>query len=422
MADIIASLRKYNFWDKTVVNLGFERTVYLSKIEAFMGNQLIKVLVGQRRTGKSYILRQLLNKIIINGVPPENTFYFNKEFVDFDSISHYTDLLRLIENYRATLKPIGKIYLFLDEIQQINEWEKLANSLSQDYVDVYELFISGSNSKMLSGELASSLSGRYISITIYPFSFKEFCQYKQFTESKASYTEYMQGGALPELFRLPDTESKRHYVSAIKDTVLLRDIIQRYQIKDAKLLEDLFIYLVNIASNIVSISSIVAYFKSKNRRTNYETLANYLGYIENTFLIHKVERYNVKGKEPISGTNKYYVNDLSFRNYLYSGFGYGVGYMLENLVYLQLKQAGYEVYAGVFRSFEVDFVAIKGNRKLYLQVAYMLVDESTIEREYRPLKHIRDNYEKWVVTLDDVAYPSDNGIDHVQAWRLSALL
>lgn len=422
MTDKFASLQKYNFWDNPGLNLGFERNTYLDKVEPFMNTKLIKVLVGQRRTGKSYLLRQLIKRVINTGVPSVNTFYFNKEFVEFDSVNHYTDLLQLIESYKTTLNPKGKIYLFLDEIQQVNEWEKLVNSLSQDYVDTYELFISGSNSKLLSGELASLLSGRYILFTIYPFSFNEFCKYKQLSESKPSYIEYLQTGALPELFHLPDTETRRHYVSAIKDTVLLRDIIQRYHIKDAKLLEDLFIYLVHNASNLLSINAMVGYFKSKNRKTNYETLSNYIGYIENTFLVHKVERYNVKGKEIISGTNKYYVNDHSFRNYLYSGFGYGLGYLLENLVYLQLLQSGYQVYTGVWRTTEVDFVAIKAERTLYLQVAYLLIDEETIEREYRPLKAIQDNYAKWVVSLDEVTYPSNNGIGHVQAWRLSEIL
>jgi predicted AAA+ superfamily ATPase len=232
----------------------------------------------------------------------------------------------------------------------------------------------------------------------------------------------MESGALPELFVLPNDETKRNYISAIKDTVLLRDIIQRHSIKDPKLLEDVFVYLVNNASNLVSIVNIVNYFKSNGRKTTYDTVANYISYIEDTFMIHKVERYDIRGKETISGNCKYYINDLSFKNYLYPGFGYGVGYKLENLVYLELRRAGYEVYVGAMRDKEVDFVAKKGDRLIYLQSTYLLVDEQTTIREYAPLEAIGDNYEKAVVSLDDISLPSNKGIRHIQAWKLHETL
>ena len=202
----------------------------------------------------------------------------------------------------------------------------------------------------------------------------------------------------------------------------MRDIIQRHNIKDPKLLEDIFIYLINNASNLISINNIVNYFKSNGRKTTYDTVANYIGYIEDTFLIHKVERYDIRGKETISGNYKYYANDLSFKNYLYPGFGYGIGYKVENLVYLELRRAGYEIYVGAMRDKEVDFVAKKGDRLIYLQATYMLVDEQTIQREYASLEAIPDNYEKIVVSLDDVALPSNKGIQHIQAWKLHRVL
>ena len=236
------------------------------------------MLVGQRRTGKSYLLRQILQQLIKSGIPSQNTFYINKEFVDFDFLSDYKELASLIVDYKAALQPTGKIYLFIDEIQQITGWERLVDSYSQDFVETYELFISGSNSQMLSGELATLLSGRYVSFLIYPFSYREFCLYKNLEQSKQSYLDYLQTGGLPELFHLPEQETKRHYISAIKDTVLLRDVIQRYNIKDARLLEDVFAYLVNNASNLLSINNLVNFFKSKNRKTNYETIANYIQY------------------------------------------------------------------------------------------------------------------------------------------------
>ena len=232
----------------------------------------------------------------------------------------------------------------------------------------------------------------------------------------------MESGALPELFALPNNEAKRNYISAVKDTVLLRDIIQRHAIKEPKLLEDIFVYLVNNASNMVSISNIANYFKSNGRRVSYDTVANYIGYIEDAFLIYRAERYDIRGKETLSGNCKYYINDLSFKNYLYPGFGYGIGYKLENLVYLELRRAGYKVYIGAMRNKEVDFVAQKADRTLYLQCAYLLADEETAQREYSALEAIPDNHEKAVVSLDDIPLPSNNGIKHIQAWRVRDIL
>lgn len=284
------------------------------------------------------------------------------------------------------------------------------------------MFISGSNSKLLSGELATLLSGRYVQFRIFPFSFSEYCEVHDKSHDKSAFLEYLQTGGLPELLHLPNDETKRNYISAIKDTVLLRDIIQRNNIKDTKLLEDIFVYLIANASNLVSISNIINYFKTKNRKTNNETVSNYIRFIEDTFLIYRAERYNIKGKETIAGNCKYYINDLSFVNYLYAGFGYGIGYKLENLIYLELLRSGYDVYVGVLRNKEVDFVAKKGDRIVYVQSSYLLADDTTIEREYSALEAIDDNYEKYVVSLDDVQFPSKAGILHIHAWQFSSFI
>jgi predicted AAA+ superfamily ATPase len=184
----------------------------------------------------------------------------------------------------------------------------------------------------------------------------------------------------------------------------------------------LFIYLVNTASNLISITNIINYFASRKRKTNYETLSSYIGYLENSFLVHRAERYNIKGKDIISGNSKYYINDLSYRNYLYTGYDYGIGYLLENAVYLSLRRAGYQVYVGTIKDTEVDFVAIKGDKKLYLQVSLSLSEEHTREREYRSLKLIEDNYDKYVVSMDDYKIPSNEGIEHISAWDLDDFL
>ena len=422
MKDKFDVLIKYNFWGDKYPTTGYTRDLYTNKIFESIDNRLIKVLVGQRRVGKSYILRQLISRLINEGVNKENILYINKELTDFDFIKDFKDLDELVDVYRQELKPEGKIWLFVDEIQNIEGWEHLINSYSQDYVDSYEVFLTGSNSKMLSGELATLLSGRYIEFQIYPFSFAEYIGITNKENNKQSYIDYMESGGLPELFMLPNEETKRNYVSAVKDTVLLRDIIQRHSIKDAKLLEDIFVYLVNNASNLVSITNIVNYFKSKGRTTTYDTVSNYIGFIEDTYVIHRAERFDIRGKDTISGNCKYYINDLAFKNYIYPEYGYGVGYKLENLIYLELRRAGYEVYVGALRDKEIDFVAKKDDRVIYIQSAYILTDEQTIKREYTPLESIEDNYEKFVVSLDDVAFPSNKGIKHVQAWGLGSLL
>lgn len=421
MDDKFLTLAKYNFWDGNVPELGYLRKSYTDRIFDYIGNKLIKVLVGQRRVGKSYLLRQIAKRLIDEGTDPKNILYINKEFTGFDFITHYKDLEALLGIYTSRLKPEGKKYLFIDEIQNVEGWEHFVNSHSQDYVESFEIFVSGSNSKMLSGELATMLSGRYVNFEIFPFSFSEFVGITSGEFSKQHYLHYLEGGALPELFVLPNEETKRNYIAAIKDTVLLRDIIQRHSIKDPKLLEDVFVYLVNNASNLVSIANIVNFFKSNKRITSYETVANYIGYITDTFLAHKVERYNIKGKETISGNAKYYINDLSFRNFLYPGFGYGVGYKLENVVFLELRRAGFQVYVGILGDKEVDFVASKGDRTIYVQCVYLLADEQTARREYTPLEAIPDNYEKIVVSLDDLVLPSNQGIRHIQAWNLRSV-
>lgn len=417
MEEKFNAIRKYNFWDEKSPELGYDRTNYTDKILTFTGNRLVKVLVGQRRTGKSYILRQLANKLIDNGSNRKNILYINKEYTDFDFIKNHVDLDLFVKFYKKKFKISGKVYLFIDEIQNIEGWEHIVNSFSQDFVDEYEIFISGSNSNMLSGELATLLSGRYVNFEIFPFSFSEYLGILKQENSKQNFINYMESGGLPELFNLPNDETKRNYVSAIKDTVFLRDIIQRYNVKEPKLLEDIFVFLVNNAANLVSITNIVKYFKSLGRKTTYETISTYIGYMEDAFLLHKSERYDIRGKDTISGNAKYYVNDLAYKNYLYSGMGYGVGYKLENLVYLKLRRAGFKVYTGIVRDKEVDFVALKEDKILYVQVSYLMVDENTFEREYSPLESISDNYEKIVVSLDDVRFPQRNGIKHEQIWN-----
>ena len=419
MDEKLSILNKFNFWSNNTPDLGYLRTEYTDKIADYTGNRLIKVLVGQRRTGKSYLLRQVAKKLIDEGVSPINILFINKEFTDFEFLSNYIKLDELIKLYKSEMKPVGRIYIFIDEVQNIEGWEKVINSYSQDYTENYEFFITGSNSKMISTELSTILSGRYINFAIFPFSYLEFTGITKKEQSKTSYIEYMSTGGLPELFSLPNPETRRNYISAIKDTVLLRDIIQRQNIREPKLLEDIFVFLVNNASNLISVSNIFKYFRGIGRKTSYDIISNYIGYLQDSFLIHRCERYDIRGKDTIAGNVKFYANDLAFKNYLFPGFGYGFGYILENLIYLDILRAGYEVYTGSIKNREVDFVAKKADKIIYVQCTYLLVEPQTIAREYASLEAIDDNYQKFVVSLDDLSMPSNKGINHLQAWNFA---
>ncbi len=419
MNNTFEKIRKYNNWDGQNFNIGFERESYLQNIVKYINNKLIKVLVGQRRVGKSYILRQIINFLIKhNKVNPKNIFYLNKEFIGFDEIKTVQDLENLFNYYKNELKIKGKIYIFLDEVQNIKSWETFVNSYSQDFTNEYELFITGSNSKLLSGELASLLSGRYVQFEIYPFSFIEYSTFKNIPADKKSFLTYIQTGGLPEILNFSDEEIQRHYIQSLRSTIILRDIVQRNKIKDIDLLDNIFKFIAVNIGNLTSINSIVKYLKSHQKKTNYETLSAYVGYLKDTFIIHEAERYNLRGKQVLGGVRKYYLNDLAFKNYLFGFLPTDIGYNLENFVYMQLKRMGYSVSVGIINNKEIDFIAQKPEKTIYIQVAYLLTDEKTIEREFGNLLAIKDNHEKFVISLDDVKFSNYDGIKHIKPWEL----
>ncbi len=421
MKEYYNKISKYNFWEGKP-DLGFNREHYTSWLKQFMNNRLIKVLVGQRRAGKSFILRQFINHLIETGVSKENTLYINTEFTAFDFLKTYKDLDQFIKLYKKHFSIACKYYIFIDEVQQIKEWEKFVNSYAQDFTEDVEIFITGSNSSMLSGELATLLSGRYVKMQVFPFSFEEYAGFHRLKKQRSSFLDYMSTGGLPELIHLQNEETKRHYLGALRDTILLRDVIQRHQIKDSSLLTDVFKYLANNISTLTSITNLVNYFSSKKRSTTYDTIASYISFMEHTFILHKCERFDVRGKELIGGNAKYYLNDLSFKNFIYGNNQHGYGYLLENLVYLILSAKGYTLYVGHLRNKEVDFVAQKDGVTIYIQVAFSVEDETTNEREKSALLSIRDNHEKWIVTMDELPYSNRDGVKYIQAWELEALL
>ena len=421
MNKYLDKISKYNFW-RSKPELGFERKEYTRWAKSFLGNRLIKVLIGQRRTGKSFILRQLINYIIESGVHKENTLYINTEYTAFNFLRTHKDVDELIKVYKNHFNIKGRFYLFIDEVQTIEEWEKVVNSYSQDFTEDVEIFITGSNASLLSGELATLLSGRYVKMNVFPFSYEEYVAYLDKSKCRRSYLDYLNTGGLPELMHLQSEETKRHYLGSLRDTILLRDVIQRHQIKDTELLTDVFKYVANNVSTLTSITNLVNYFSSKKRKTTYDTIANYLNYISQTFIIHKCERYDLRGKEVIGGNAKYYLNDLSFKNYIYESTNHGYGHLLENLVYLTLSSQGFNVYVGHLRDKEVDFVAHKNNTTIYIQVAFSVEDKKTNHREKSALLSIKDNHEKWIVSMDELPYTNQDGVKYVPAWELGEVL
>ena len=381
MKNILEKIRKYNFWDGKNLNTGFIRKDYLDRISGLTGNKLIKLLVGQRRSGKSYVLRQLMDILITKkNVKPANIFYVNKEYSAFDDIKSSSDLEALFEVYIDVIKPSGKIYIFLDEVQNIEKWESFVNSYSQDFTREYEVFLTGSNSKLLSGELATLLSGRYVEFEISPFNYFETIDFTSQKSTRENFLNFIKTGGLPELFNISNEESQRYYVDSLKNTIILRDIVERHNIKDPALLEDIFKFMVVNTGNLISISSIIKWFKSRQKKTNYETLSAYSGYITDTFIMHKAERFNLRGKKILGGECKYYLNDLAFKNYLYGFSASDMGYNLENYVFNQLRRLGYIVNVGVLNNLEIDFVAKKPEKTLYVQVCYLLSTPEVIER------------------------------------------
>lgn len=419
MSNFFHEIRKYNYWDGQDIKTGFKRSEYLNNITRFINNKLVKVLVGQRRVGKSYLMRQIMHDLIYNrGVNPHNIFYLNKEYIVFDAIKTHSDLLSVYQYYENELEVSGKAYIFLDEVQNIEGWEKFVNSYSQDFTREYELFITGSNSNLLSGELATLLSGRYIEFQVYSFSLQEYAGFKKKEINKQLFLDYLQTGGLPEMFLLPDEDMKRNYMESLKNTIILRDIVKRQNINDVNLLEDIFKFMMANIGNLTSFSSIIRYFKSKQKKTNYETLSSYAGYLRDTYIVHEVSRYNLKGKQTLGGERKYYLGDLAFKNYLLGFFPSDIGYNLENFVYMQLKRMGYEVFVGVLDNIEIDFIARKKNKIMYVQVAYMLSQEQTIQREFGNLLKIKDNHEKLVVSLDEIKLDNYEGVQHKSPWEL----
>ncbi len=390
-----------------------KRENYLKKIRPFYNQDLIKVITGIRRCGKSVILKQIMTEIEKKGVKKENIIYINFELTDYANIKNYLDLDNFIKD---KIKNTDKYYLFLDEIQYVENWEKTINSYKAKYEDNISIFITGSNSDLLSGELATLLSGRYVSFKIRPFSFKEVCQFNNYEEDKykleREFYDYVKWGGLPQRFNFKNEEEIRTYLTDVYNSIVVKDIIKRFNISDIDLFNRIAEYISTTPSQTFSAENLAKYFKiNDDRDVTKNTLYNYLEYMCKSNLIEKVDRYDVRGKRILNGKYKYYLTDLGLGQTLNISKREQMGAYLENIVYNELIYRGYDVKVGALEKGEIDFIALKNGNKEYYQVCYYLSDDKIIDREFNVYNNIQDNYPKYVISMDKLDM-SQNGIIH----------
>lgn len=378
----------------------------LKKVRPFYDNELIKVLIGLRRSGKSVILQQIMDELIKNGIPKSQIIYMNFEDFQYSSITNAEQLYRYICDKRKNEK---KYYMFFDEIQMVNEFERVINSFRATW-DV-SIFITGSNGKLLSGELATLLSGRYVSFRVTPFSFIEYCEMKQIADpSDEDLIEYMNWGGMPQRFSMKSESETRTFLQDLYNSIVLRDIVQRTGAKEVDLINRIMEYMMLNPSQTFSAKGILNYFKSVDRTVSAQTLYNYLDHIQTSLIVSKAQRYDIRGKQLLTTLDKYFLTDLGLGRIHNSGYKLEMGAMLENVVFNELRKRDYEVYVGKIPNGEVDFVAVKGDKREYYQVAYYLTDKSVIDREFGAFKVIDDNYPKYVISMDKFDFSRDGMI------------
>lgn len=390
------------------------REKYLSKIRPFYDQDLIKVITGIRRCGKSVILNQIMDELKKNGIKEQQIIYINFESKEYSNIKNDDDLYSYV---KQKMIDDVKYYLFFDEIQNVDNWEKTVNSFKADLKDMVSVFITGSNSDLLSGELATNLAGRYVSFKIFPFTFKEVCELKTKNnkdryELERDFDEYIKWGGLPQRFVLTDEEQTRTYLTDIYNSIVVKDIIDRFGIKDLDLFNRIVEYIVTTPSQTFSAENLAKYFSlNDDRGVTKNTLYNYLEYMSKAMLISKADRYDIRGKRILNGKYKYYLTDLGLGQVMNTTKRPQMGAYLENIVYNELLSRGYDVKVGNLENGEIDFIATKFEEKIYIQVAFILADDTVIEREFGAYRGIDDNYPKYVISTDKFDM-SQNGIIH----------
>ena len=371
----------------------YQRNSYVDKVIPFVGKQLIKAFTGQRRVGKSYLLFQVM-KYIQEIDKTATIIYINKEDLQFDSIKDYLDLENYIQNNRSK---VGKTYVFIDEIQDVIEFERALRSLVLD--SQIDLYCTGSNANLLSGELSTVLSGRFIEIPVFSLSFTEFLQFHKLDNTENSVDLYLKYGGLPYIIHLPLNDSVVfEYLKNIYTTIIYRDIVERFSIRNVRFLEQLTLFLANNIGSLFSAKSISDFLKSQQTKIAPNQVQTYLHHLTSAFLIHEVARFDIVGKRIFEIGEKYYFENLGIRNALWGYRLEDKAKILENVVYNHLRYLGYNVKVGVINSEEIDFVCEKQGETLYIQVALVLEEQKTIEREFGNLLKVKDNYPKYVIT------------------------
>ena len=394
-----------------------ERKEYLNTLIDFKDKHIIKVLTGIRRCGKSTLFILFQNYLLNNGVNKEQIISINFEDIDYEELLDYKALYKYI---KERLIPNKMNYIFLDEIQNVPNYQKAVDSLFiKNNVDLY---LTGSNAYLLSGEIATLLSGRYIEIQMLPLSFKEYVSYfNDKTDLSRKYTDYLINSSFPYTLELNGSKKNiREYLGGIYSTVVLKDIIARKNINDVFMLESIIRFMFDNIGNLCSIKKIADTMTSDGRKITSPTVENYLSALVDSYILYKVRRYDIKGKQYLKTGEKYYVVDIGLRNYLLGTKKVDMGHILENIIYLELLRRGYEIYIGKVGSTEVDFIAINDEGIEYYQVALTVHDEKTLERELYPLNSISDHNPKYLLTLDDDPPTSHNGIKQLNAidWLL----
>lgn len=385
------------------------RKQYLNRLIEAKDTEFIKVITGVRRSGKSTLLLMFKDHLLNNNVKEENIIHINFESARYDEIKNYKDLY----NYVKSKLSKGKNYILLDEVQNIDSWEKAVNSINVDFnVDIY---ITGSNAYLLSSELATLLSGRYIEIKMYPLSFKEFLEFNNYdmTKIEDKFNEYLKYGGLPAITHIKDKPDLiMTYLNDIYNTIVKKDVLERNKINDIALLENIIRYISSNIGSQISANKISDYLNSNKivEKSNHQTVDNYLKMLENAFIVYKAERSDIKSKNILKTLGKYYIADTGLRNIILGFRNIDEGHLLKNVIYLELLRRGYKVSIGKTLDYEVDFVAENVNEIKYYQVSQSIKDEKVKMRELRSLKSISDNYEKTILTMDKTINNDYNGI------------
>lgn len=367
-----------------------ERTEYLCKLKASIGTPDIKVITGVRRSGKSKLMEALIQ--YLKSSTDANIIHINFNLLEFEELVTYKKLYEyVLDNYKEGVAN----FLLIDEVQMCNGFEKAINSLHA--MEKFDIFITGSNAFLLSSDLATLFTGRTLKIEVYPFSFKEFCKYYEYSDSYSAFEKYLAEGGMSGAYLYKDTDQKFSYIKDIFETLVIRDIRQKYKIRNKILMDRIVDFLMDNISNITTIRNLTRILSANNEKTDHKTIGSYIQYLCNAFAFYKVRRYDIQGKKYLASNDKYYLCDHGFRYALLGTKNMDYGRVIENIVAIELMRRGYEVYVGVLYKKEIDFVAIKENEKIYIQVADSIESENTFLRETAPLLKINDAYPKILI-------------------------